>query len=183
MEEGSIAEEAATSVAHPAYGRRLQIKTLRRRGTRAAAASLLRRRPGMTGRPQTTDFRWQEKERGRLPFKEKTVVAWPRTRLLPIILAAELLRTEGCIGTGECELRAAQRPPPTTGSWLHNYLILTMGLGAICQGRGDEDPKGTEQARRNLHRSDRGDFAAVRPRGDCEELEGGFQVRFPPSRR
>ena len=89
-------------------------------------------------------------------------------------MAAELPRTEGGLGTGECELRAAQQPPPAAGSWLHSYLILTLGSGAISQGRGDEEPKGTEQARRNLQRSDRGDFAAVRPKGGCEELEGGF---------
>ena len=127
MEEGSTAEEVARSVAHPAEGRRLQIGTLRRRGTRAAAASPLRRRPGLTGRPHIVNFICPEKERGRLPFKKKTVVAWPQTRLLPSIGAADLLLTEGGLGTGEYELRAAQRPPPTTGSWLHNYLILTLG--------------------------------------------------------
>ncbi len=50
------AEEAARSVAHPVEDRRLLIKTLRRRGTRAAAASPLRRRAGLTGRSQTSDF-------------------------------------------------------------------------------------------------------------------------------
>ena len=98
MEEGYAAEEAARSVAHPAEGRRLQIKTLRRKGTRVAAASPLRRRPGLTGRPQTSDFVCPEKDRGRLPFKGKTDVAWPRTRLLPNIVAAELPRTEGGLG-------------------------------------------------------------------------------------
>ena len=108
-----------------------------------------------------------------MPFKGKTDVAWPRTRLLPSIVAAELPRTEGGMGTGECELRAAQRPPPTAGSWLQIYLILTLGPGAISQGRGDEEPKGTEQARRNMQRSDRGDFAAVHPRGDFEDRARG----------
>ena len=35
-----------------------------------------------------------------------------------------------------------------------------------------------EQARRNLQRSDSGDFAAVRPKGGCEELEGSSHLRF-----
>ncbi len=90
----------------------------------------------------------------------------------------------GGLGTRECERHAAQRPPPTTESWLYIYLILTMGPGVISQaGRGDEEPKVTEQARRNLQRPDRGDFGAVRPKGGCEELEGGFHLRFPSSRR
>ncbi len=41
----------------------------------------------------------------------------------------------------------------------------------------------SEQARRSLQRSDRDDFAAVRSKGDCEELEEGFHLRFPSSRR
>jgi len=56
---------------------------------------------------------------------------------------------------------------------------LTLGPGAISQRRGDEEPKGTERARSNPQRSDRGDFAIVRPMGGCEELEGGFKPRFP----
>jgi hypothetical protein len=34
-----------------------------------------------------------------------------------------------------------------------------------------------------MRRSDRGDFAAVHPRGGCEELERGFHLRFHPSSR
>ncbi len=41
----------------------------------------------------------------------------------------------------------------------------------------------SEQARRNLQRLDRGDFAAVRLRGECEELEEDFHLRFPSLRR
>ncbi len=88
-------------------------------------------------------------------------------------MAAELPRTEGGLGTNECELRATQRPPPTAGIWLHSYLILTLGPGAISQGRGDEEPKVSEQAQRNLQGSDRGDFATVRPRGDFEDRARG----------
>jgi hypothetical protein len=84
---------------------------------------------------------------------------------------------------GSRDMRVRASPPPSAGSWLHIYLILTLGPGAIIQGRGDEEPKGTEEARRNMQRSDRGDFVAVRPRGACEELEGGFHLRFPSSRR
>ncbi len=40
---------------------------------------------------------------------------------------------------------AGDRPPPTAGSWLHNYEMLTLGLRAISQGRDDKEPKGTEE--------------------------------------
>ncbi len=83
-------------------------------------------------------------------------------------------------------VRALRCTTTPTDSWIlakHNYEFLTLGPGAISQGRGDEEPKGTEHARRNLQRSDRNDFVAVRPMGDCEELERGFHLRFPSSRR
>ena len=67
-------------------------------------------------------------------------------------------------------MRASRRTATPTDNRIlakHIYDFLTLGPVAISQGRGDE-----EQARRNLQRSDCGDFAAVRPRGGCEELEG-----------
>ena len=79
-------------------------------------------------------------------------------RLQHNIAAAELSRAEGGLGSGGCKRHAAQRPTPTTGSWLHSYLILTLGPGAISQGRNVEKPRGTEQpdiAARG-HRSRRG---------------------------
>ena len=66
-------------------------------------------------------------------------------RLHHIIAAVELSLTEGGLGAGGRERHAANRPLPTTGSRLHNYLIMTMGPGAIRQGRGVEKPKETEQ--------------------------------------
>ena len=45
-------------------------------------------------------------------------------------------------------LRASRRTATPTDNRIlakHNYEFLTMGPGAISQGRGDEEPKGTEQ--------------------------------------
>ena len=64
MEEGQATEEASRSVTYPGEGRRLQIVTLRRQGTRAAATSPLRRRPSLTGRPQSVDFLCLGEEQG-----------------------------------------------------------------------------------------------------------------------
>jgi hypothetical protein len=43
--------------------------------------------------------------------------------------------------------------------------------------------RGRRRRGETYKRSDRGDFAAVRPRGGCEELEGDFHLEFSSSRR
>ena len=85
-------------------------------GQRDAAASALRRRPGMTGRFQTEDFICPGEERGNAASLGRTVVAWPQTGLQQSIVAAELSRTEGGLGTCGYERHVAHRPAPTAGS-------------------------------------------------------------------
>ncbi len=65
-------------------------------------------------------------------------------------------------------VRASRRTTTPTDNRIlakHSYEFLTLGPGAISQGRGFEEPKGKEQARRTVQGWDRGDFAAVRPWG------------------
>ena len=109
-------------------------------------------------------------------------------RLQHNIAVAGLSRTEGGLGTGGCERHAAQRPPPTTGSWLQSYLILTQRPGAISQGRSVEKSKGTEQmeivarGRSNRWGFKTGSSRSSPPRhlmGGCEVLDRGFPVIFP----
>ena len=69
----------------------------------------------------------------------------------------------------------------------HSYEFLTLGLGAISQGRGVETPKGMDQleivARRRSSRSgcktkSCQSSSPRHPRGDCVVPEGGFLCNF-----
>jgi hypothetical protein len=56
-------------------------------------------------------------------------------------------------------LRASRRTSTRTDGWIlakHSCEILIMGPGAISQGRGDEEPKGTGQL--GLARAARGRY-------------------------
>ena len=81
-------------------------------------------------------------------------------------------------GSKDKRLRALRRTATPTDNRIlakHNYECLTLASGAIIQGRGNEEPKGTEHARRNLQRSDRGDFVAVRaPQGRLRGARRAF---------
>ena len=51
-------------------------------------------------------------------------------------------------GYGDKRLRALRRTTNHADNWIlakHRYEILTLGSGAVSQGRGAERPKGTEQ--------------------------------------
>ena len=98
-------------------------------------------------------------------------------------------------GSGDKRLRASRRTTTPTDNRIlakHNYEFLTLGPGAISQGRGDEDLKGTEQleiaprgrsSRRALQSQIVSIFAAVTPRGRMQNVGGGFSLRIFPSRR
>ena len=128
----------------PGRGRRLQIRTLRRQGTRFAATSPLRRSPGLTGRPHTSDLLCSGEEHGNAASQGGDRRRVAEVRLQQTIAATELPRTEGGMGTGGCERNAAQRPPPTAG---HGFQLphLTPGTGFAKSRRGVEKPKGTAQ--------------------------------------
>jgi hypothetical protein len=96
-------------------------------------------------------------------------------------------RPEGGMGIGGSSRDGASRPPPTAGSWLHSFLILTLRPRTLSHGRGMEKPKGTEQLELAARgRSSRSGCKARscrssrprHPRGDCVVLEGGFYLRF-----
>ena len=55
--------------------------------------------------------------------------------------------------------------PPTAGSWLHSYELLTLGPGAIRRCRGEEKPKGTEQIE-SLQEDGAAEVDAMTYRGD-----------------
>ncbi len=118
-----------------------------------------------------------------MPLKDETDAALPRTRLQPIIVAVELPRTEGGLKIRGAWRDAGKRPSTTTGFWLQSYLILTMRLGAISQGRGVEKPKGMEQMEidargRSSRRGCKAGSCRFSPprhlRGDCEVLDRCF---------
>ncbi len=87
-------------------------------GHTTATASALRRQPGLAERLQTEDLLCPRDERGNSVSQGGNRSRVAAVRLQPSIAAAELSRTEGGLGTRGCERYAAQRPPPTTGSWL-----------------------------------------------------------------
>ncbi len=76
----------------------------------------------------------------------------------------------------------APRTPPTAGSWLYIYELMTLEPGALSQDCGEEKPKGTEQLnidargrsniRRTMQGQDCGDLRYCA--GNCYELEGSF---------
>jgi hypothetical protein len=87
-------------------------------GPYSAAASAKRCRPGLAGRHQTKDLLCPRDERGNAPSQGRDRRRVAAMRLQRSIAAAELSCTDGGLGTCGCERHAAQRPPPTTGSWL-----------------------------------------------------------------
>jgi hypothetical protein len=81
------------------------------------------------------------------------------------------------------------RPPPTAGSRPHGYEIPTLGPGTLSliaarsaegDGAAKDRCKGTGQPRRSCKGQIVTINAAEHPRGDCEERERGFPLRFPP---
>ncbi len=95
-------------------------------------------------------------------------------------------------GSGDKRLRELRRTTTPTDSRIpakHIYEFLTLGPGAISQGRGDEEPKGTEQldfvARgRSNSRALQGwivsIFAAETPQRRLRNARGGFSPAVSP---
>ena len=81
-------------------------------------------------------------------------------------------------GFGDKRLRALRRTTTPTDNRImdkHNYEFLTLGPGAISQGRSDEEPKGTGQL--GLARAARG----RRRRGEtCEGLIAAISLPCAP---
>jgi len=97
-------------------------------------------------------------------------------------------RPEGGLGTGGTRRDAGNRPPPTAGSWLHSYEVLTLVPGAISHGRGKEKSKETKQLELlqgdgvagAATRSNHGDLAMrYSPRVAAKSRRGFFSVCFP----
>jgi len=98
-------------------------------------------------------------------------------------------------GSGGRRLRASRRTTTPTDSRImakHSYGFLTLGPGAISQGRVDEEPKETGQLKiaargRSSRRALQGRivsiFAALTPHGRLRNARGGSSLRFFPSRR
>ena len=175
------AEKAARSAAHPAEGRRLQIKTLRRQGTRAAAASPLRCRPGLTGRYQTEDNICPGEERENVASQGRD---WRRMAVERLQQASR--RQSPPVPRGvwgqEQSPYGGQRPPPDRRSRLSapspdpGYRIReveTRRGEAEGDGAAEDRCKGTEQAWRITARSYRVDLRRRGTSGASARSEKG----------
>jgi len=158
-----------------------------------AAASALRRQPGMTGR--NTDNGSQMSRRGArsmLPSKGDTGAVWPRTGLLTKHHNIGALPYRGGSRDKNNLRNAGQRPPPSTGPSFQ-LPHMTLGTGFVKSRRGVEKPKWTEQPKIDANgrskrgedtaRSDRVDLRRRGTQGRLRSAEGDFFLRFPPSRR
>ncbi len=64
--------------------------------------------PACRGENRQRTYYVQKRSGEVLPLKGNADASWPRTRLQPSIVAVELPRTEGGLGTDGCERYAAQ---------------------------------------------------------------------------
>ena len=94
-----------------------------------AAASALRRRPGLMGRNTDRGSQMSKRRaRGMMPLKGEAGAVWPRTGLLTKHHGIGALPYRGGFGDKNSLRNGGQRPPPSAGPSFQ-LPHLTMGTG------------------------------------------------------
>ena len=148
-----------------------------------AAASALRRRPGLTGRNTDSGSQMSRRgTRGMLLFKGETGAVWPRTGLLTKHHGIGALPYRGGYGGRTSVRQASQRPSPSAGLGFQ-LPHRALGTGFVKSRSGVEKPKETEQLKiaargrskrgEGPARSDRVDLRRRGTQGRLQSAEGG----------